>query len=80
MTKNISTPMKPPLKGWYPKIVIWAWYRITAPTAIALRPSISGLLVTTEAMIADKPEEKDAASGMPGGMPGGMGGMGGMGM
>ena len=38
--------------------------------------SIAGLLITTEAMIADKPEEKDAA----GGMPGGMGGMGGMGM
>jgi len=35
------------------------------------------LLITTEAMIADKPEEKDAAGG---GMPGGMGGMGGMGM
>ena len=45
--------------------------------------SIAGLLITTEAMIADKPEEKDAAGGgMPGGMGGlgGMGGMGGMGM
>ncbi len=43
--------------------------------------SIAGLLVTTEAMIADKPDDKDAgAGGMPGGMPGGMGGMGGMGM
>ena len=42
--------------------------------------SIAGLLITTEAMIADKPEEKDAAGGgMPGGL-GGMGGMGGMGM
>ena len=40
--------------------------------------SIAGLLITTEAMVADKPEEKDAAGGgMPGG--GGMGGMGGMG-
>jgi len=39
--------------------------------------SIAGLLVTTEAMIADKPEPKGAAGG---GMPdmGGMGGMGGM--
>ena len=39
--------------------------------------SIAGLLVTTEAMVADKPEEKGAAGG---GMPdmGGMGGMGGM--
>jgi chaperonin GroEL len=40
--------------------------------------SIAGLLITTEAMIADKPEEKDAATGgMPGGGMGGMGGMGG---
>jgi len=35
--------------------------------------SFSGLLVTTEAMISDKPEEKDVS---PAGMPGGMGGMG----
>src|SRR6476646_974368 len=40
--------------------------------------SIAGLLLTTEVLIADKPEE--AGAGMPGGMPGGMGGMGGMGM
>ena len=47
-------------------------------TALQDAASISGLLVTTEAMVADKPEEKDAAGGgMP---PGGMGGMGGMGM
>ena len=42
--------------------------------------SIAGLLITTEAMVAEKPEKKD---GMPGGgMPdmGGMGGMGGMDM
>jgi chaperonin GroEL len=40
--------------------------------------SIAGLLITTEAMVADKPS-KDAG-GAPGGMPdmGGMGGMGGM--
>ena len=39
--------------------------------------SVAGLLVTTEVMVADKPEKKDA---MPGGAPGGdMGGMGGMG-
>ena len=38
--------------------------------------SVAGLLVTTEAMVADRPEKKDA---MPaGGPPGGMGGMGGM--
>ncbi|MGB6468797.1 MAG: chaperonin GroEL [Xanthobacteraceae bacterium] len=39
--------------------------------------SISGLLVTTEAMIAELPKEAPAMPAMPGG--GGMGGMGGMG-
>ena len=40
--------------------------------------SIAGLLLTTEAIVADKPEDESAAAaGMPGG---GMGGMGGMGM
>ncbi|MCH7554904.1 MAG: chaperonin GroEL, partial [Proteobacteria bacterium] len=39
--------------------------------------SVAGLLVTTEAMVAERPEKKDP---MPGGGPGGdMGGMGGMG-
>ena len=38
--------------------------------------SVAGLLVTTEASVADKPEKDD--KGMGGGMPGGMGGMGGM--
>ncbi|HEU4431381.1 MAG TPA: chaperonin GroEL [Myxococcota bacterium] len=42
--------------------------------------SVSGLLLTTEAMIAEKPEKKAAGGGMPGGMPGGMGGMGDMDM
>ena len=37
--------------------------------------SVAGLLITTEAMIGDRPEPKGAAAGMP---PGGMGGMGGM--
>jgi chaperonin GroEL len=32
--------------------------------------SVAGLLVTTEAMIADKPEKKAAAPAMPGGMDG----------
>ena len=36
-------------------------------TALQDAASIAGLLVTTEAMIADKPEEKDAAGGMPAG-------------
>ncbi len=39
--------------------------------------SVASVMLTTEAMIADKPEE-NAGGGMPGGMPGGgMGGMGG---
>ena len=48
-----------------------------ARTALEDAASIAGLLITTEAMIADKPS-KDGAAG--GGMPdmGGMGGMGGM--
>ena len=50
-------------------------------TALQDAASIAGLLITTEAMVADKPEEKDSAPAMPpGGMGGGMGGMGGMGM
>jgi len=44
-------------------------------TALQNAASVSSLMLTTEAMIADKPEEKPAG-GMPGGMPGG--GMGGM--
>ncbi|MDG2189396.1 MAG: chaperonin GroEL [Paracoccaceae bacterium] len=48
-------------------------------TAMEDAASIAGLLITTEAMVADKPA-KDGAGGAPGGMPdmGGMGGMGGM--
>jgi chaperonin GroEL len=45
--------------------------------------SVAGLLITTEAMIADAPDDKgDAGAGAAGmgGMGGGMGGMGGMGM
>ena len=49
-------------------------------TALQDAASVAGLLITTEAMIADKPEPAGAAGGMPAGMPGGdMGGMGGMG-
>ena len=44
-------------------------------TALQDAASVAGLLVTTEAMVAEKPERKGPA--MPGG--GGMGGMGGMG-
>jgi chaperonin GroEL len=47
-------------------------------TALQNAASVASLMLTTEAMIADKPEEKGGmpGGGMPGGgMPGGMGGM-----
>ncbi len=37
--------------------------------------SIASMLLTTECVVADRPEPKSAAGGHPGGMPGGMGGM-----
>jgi chaperonin GroEL len=46
-------------------------------TALQDACSVAGLLVTTEAMVAELPKEASAAPAMPGG--GGMGGMGGMG-
>jgi chaperonin GroEL len=48
-------------------------------TALQNAASVSALLLTTEAMIAEKPEKKGAGGGAGGGMPdmGGMGGMGG---
>ena len=50
-----------------------------ARTAMEDAASVAGLLITTEAMVADKPEKPGAGGGAPG-MPdmGGMGGMGGM--
>ena len=48
-------------------------------TALQNAASIAGLMLTTEAMIADMPEKDDHAGGGMGGMGGGMGGMG-MGM
>ncbi|MFL4470329.1 chaperonin GroEL [Tateyamaria armeniaca] len=45
-------------------------------TALQDAASVAGLLITTEAMVADKPS-KEGAGGAPGGMPD-MGGMGGM--
>ncbi|WP_374636981.1 chaperonin GroEL [Paracoccus sp. (in: a-proteobacteria)] len=45
-------------------------------TALEDAASVAGLLITTEAMVAEKPEPKGAAGGMPD--MGGMGGMGGM--
>ncbi len=50
-----------------------------ARTALQNASSIASLLMTTEAMITEKPEEKSAGGGGGGGMPAGMGGMGGMG-
>ncbi len=46
-------------------------------SALQNAASIASLLLTTEALVADKPEDKSAAPAMPPG--GGMGGMGGMG-
>ena len=48
-------------------------------TALQNAASIGGLLLTTEAVIADKPEKEDAMPTGAGGDMGGMGGMGGMG-
>jgi len=50
-------------------------------TALQDAASVAGLLITTEAMVADIPEKAPAGGGMGGGAPdmGGMGGMGGMG-
>ena len=45
-------------------------------TEIQAAASVAGLLITTEAMVAEKPEDKSGTPGMP---PGGMGGMGDMG-
>ncbi len=48
-------------------------------TALQDAASVAGLLVTTEAMVAEKPEEKKDMPMPPGGGMGGMGDMGGMG-
>ncbi len=47
-------------------------------TALQNAASVPGLLLTTEAMVAEKPEKKEGGGGMPD--MGGMGGMGDMGM
>ena len=46
-------------------------------TALQAAGSVAGLMITTEAMVSDIPEE-NAGGGMPGGIPPGMGGMDGM--
>ena len=48
-------------------------------TALQNAASVASLMLTTEAMVAEAPDDKPAAGGMPPGM-GGMGGMGGMDM
>jgi chaperonin GroEL len=45
-------------------------------TALQAASSVAGLMITTEAMIADQPQDAAAAPAMPD--MGGMGGMGGM--
>ena len=51
-----------------------------ARTALENAASVAGLMLTTEAVVVDKPSKDgdNDGGGMPGGMPGGMGGMGGM--
>ncbi|MBI5547407.1 MAG: chaperonin GroEL, partial [Deltaproteobacteria bacterium] len=47
-------------------------------TALVNAASVAALMLTTEAMVAERPKEEKEAGGP--GMHGGMGGMGGMGM
>ena len=47
-------------------------------SAILNASSVAGLLLTTEALVAEKPGPEEPGAGMGGGMPGGMGGMPGM--
>jgi chaperonin GroEL len=49
-------------------------------SALQNAASVAGLLLTTEATVADKPEKKEVPAGAGAGHGGGMGGMGGMGM
>jgi len=49
-------------------------------TALQNAASVAGLMLTTEAAVAEKPKDDKGGGGMPGGHGGGMGGMGGMDM
>ena len=51
-----------------------------ARSALQNAASVAGLMLTTEVMIAEVPEDKASHGGMPGGGMPDMGGMGGMGM
>jgi chaperonin GroEL len=44
-------------------------------TALQDAASVAGLLLTTEAIVTDAPDDSKSAGGMPGGGMGGMGGM-----
>ena len=67
--------------GSYGDLVALGVVDPTKVTRMALQnaASVSSLMLTTDCMIAEAPDDKPAAGGMPGGM-GGMGGMGDMGM
>ena len=67
--------------GSYGDLVALGVVDPTKVTRMALQnaASVSSLMLTTDCMIAEMPEDKPAGGGMPGGM-GGMGGMGDMGM
>ena len=61
----------------YVNLVIKGIIDLTKVVRAALQnaASIAGLLITTEAMVAERPKKESAAPGMPGGGMGGMGGM-----
>ena len=67
--------------GEYGDVIAMGILDPTKVTRLALQnaASIAGLMVTTEAMVADAPDDTPPPA-MPGGDMGGMGGMGGMGM
>jgi chaperonin GroEL len=44
-------------------------------TAVQNATSVAKMILTTEALVAEKPEKKEPANPPMGGMPGGMGGM-----
>jgi chaperonin GroEL len=44
-------------------------------SALQHAASVAGLLITTEAMVAERPKKEPAGAGAPGGMGGGMGDM-----
>ena len=66
--------------GEYGDLVAMGILDPTKVTRYALQnaASIAGLMITTEAMVAEEPKDEKAGGGMPGGGMGGMGGMGDM--